>query len=475
MTRGGDGPREACGIFGVWGDPEAVGKTYYGIFALQHRGQESAGIASTDGRTIQRHRGMGTVAQVFAEDAGALERIKGPAAMGHVRYSTMGASLLQNAQPLVAVTQWGPFAVAHNGNFTNAPSLRTRFEAGGAIFQTTTDSEVFLHLLARPGGPADPVERMAQACREIEGAYSLLVMTPRALVGIRDPQGFRPLWLGQNAEGKYGFASETPAFDLTKFRPLYEVPPGTLVEITDAGVRQVRFAEPKLAHCVFEHVYFSRPDGVIFGDAVQTVRKALGRVLAREKPADADIVIAIPDSGNAAAQGYSLESGIPLEHGFIRNHYIGRTFIQPSAAARAMSADLKLNVVRSVVEGKRVIVVDDSVVRGTTARRRCHYLREAGATEVHLRVSCPPIKSPCFYGVDFQSKGELIAAEHSIEEMARLMEVDSLGYLTVEGMLSVLSNPASAYCTACWTGNYPVPIEEGTSKKSCGEGPAFLA
>ncbi len=465
--------REACGVFGIWDDPEAAAKTYFGIFALQHRGQESAGIASTDGRTVQRHRGMGTVGAVFADEQ-VLPKLVGRGAIGHVRYSTMGASLLQNAQPLVANTQWGTFAVAHNGNVTNAPRLRARLEAGGAIFQTTTDSEVFLHLLARPGGADDPAERMAAACRELEGAFSLVVMTPTMLVGVRDPQGFRPLWLGRTAEGKYAFSSETPAFDLTKITPLYEVPPGSLVAVDDTGVRQLAFADPRPAACVFEHVYFSRPDGVIFGDAVQEVRKALGRQLAREHPAQGDIVIAIPDSGNAAAMGYSLESGIPLEHGFIRNHYVGRTFIQPSAAARTLSADLKLNVVRSAVQGKRVVVVDDSVVRGTTARRRCHYLREAGAREVHLRVSCPPIKSPCFYGVDFQSKGELMAATHTIEEMARAMEVDSLGYLSVEGMLSCVSGAPSSYCTACWTGNYPVPIDDEFGKKSCGEGPSAV-
>jgi amidophosphoribosyltransferase len=464
----GDSAREACGVFGIWDDPEAALKTYYGIFALQHRGQESAGIATTDGRTIERHRGMGAVGQVFA-DPTILERLGGRAAMGHVRYSTMGGSLLQNAQPLVANTQWGPFAVAHNGNFTNAPALRVGFEEAGSIFQTTTDSEVFLHLLARTGGPADPVERMAQACREIEGAYSLLVMTPKCLVGIRDPQGFRPLWLGQTAEGKYAFSSETPAFDLTRVKPMHEVPPGTLCVIDEKGVRQVRFAEARPAHCVFEHVYFSRPDGVLFGDSVQQVRKALGRQLAREQPARGDVVIAIPDSGSAAAMGYSHESRIPFEQGFIRNHYIGRTFIQPSAKARAISADMKLNVVRSDVEGKRVVVVDDSVVRGTTARRRCQFLRDAGAREVHLRVSCPPIISPCYYGVDFQSKGELVASEKSIAEMAKLMEVDSLGFLSVEGMLSTLKNPPTSYCTACWTGRYPVRIPEGLTKKSCGE------
>lgn len=466
--------REACGVFGIWDDPEAAAKTYFGIFALQHRGQESAGIASTDGRTVQRHRGMGTVGSVFADEQ-VLPKLTGRGAIGHVRYSTMGASLLQNAQPLVANTQWGTFAVAHNGNVTNAPRLRARLEAGGAIFQTTTDSEVFLHLLARPGGSSDPAERMAEACRELQGAFSLVVMTPRMLVGVRDPQGFRPLWLGRTAEGKYAFSSETPAFDLTKITPVKEVAPGTLVVVDDAGLREVPFADPRPAHCVFEHVYFSRPDGVIYGDAVQEVRKALGRQLAREHPAQGDIVIAIPDSGNAAAMGYSLESGIPLEHGFIRNHYVGRTFIQPSAAARTLSADLKLNVVRSAVQGKRVVVVDDSVVRGTTARRRCHYLREAGAREVHLRVSCPPIKSPCFYGVDFQSKGELMAATHTIEEMARAMEVDSLGYLSVEGMLSCVSGAPSSYCTACWTGDYPVAIEDGDfGKKSCGEGPSAV-
>lgn len=474
---GGDGgAREACGLYGVWDHPDAVQMTHSGLFTLQHRGQESAGIASIGSAGgILRHRGMGHVAAVFASPPDVLERLRGRAAIGHVRYSTMGSSLLQNAQPLVATTQWGAFAVAHNGNLTNAPALRARFEAQGSIFQTTSDSESVLHLLASPGGPADPIDRIVAACKELAGAYSLLLLTPNALVGVRDPHGFRPLWIGKTQDGKWAMASETPAFDMTGVEPVREVAPGTIVVASEDGLREVRFAEPTPAHCVFEHVYFSRPDGELFGDSVHAVRKALGRALAREHPAKADIVIAIPDSGNAAALGFSQESGIPLEVGFIRNHYIGRTFIQPSAAARATAVDQKLNVVRAAVAGKRVVVVDDSVVRGTTARRRCRFLREAGATEVHLRVSCPPIKNPCFYGVDFQSKGELIANERSTDDMARIIEVESLGFLSVEGMLATLTHPPSSYCTACWTGRYPVAIPEGMSKKSCGEAPTDLA
>jgi amidophosphoribosyltransferase len=462
-------PREECGLFGVWGDPDAALKTYYGLFALQHRGQESAGIATTNGQVIQRHRGMGTLTNVFSDDR-QLARLKNSISVGHVRYSTTGSSLLQNAQPLVANTQWGPYAIAHNGNLVNGAELRSRFEARGSIFQTTSDSEVILHQLASPEGRQDPVDRLAGACRELKGAFSLVIMTPDSLIGIRDPHGFRPLWLGETEAGGYAFTSETPAFDLTHIRPIREVPPGCLVIVDKSGVRDACFAEAaSLSHCIFEHVYFSRPDGEMFGDPVQQVRKALGRQLAREHPVDADVVIAIPDSGNAAALGYSQESGIPIENGFIRNHYVGRTFIEPEQADRSLHADLKLNVVKWVVKGKRVVVIDDSVVRGTTARRRCSYLRDAGATEVHLRVSCPPIQHPCFYGVDFQSKGELLAARYTLDEIPEALSVDTVGFLSVEGMLSCVSKPAENYCTACWTGNYPVPIPSGTDKKSCGE------
>jgi amidophosphoribosyltransferase len=361
--------------------------------------------------------------------------------------------------------------VAHNGNLIDAAEQRARFEQQGSIFQTTSDSEVVLHLLASPGGPTDLAERVAYACQQIRGAFSLLILTPEMMIGVRDPQGWRPLWLGRTAQGAWAFASETPAFDLTKIEPIEEVAPGTLVAVDARGKRELRFAEPAPAHCIFEHVYFARPDGMLFGDPVQRVRTALGRALAREHPAEADIVISIPDSGNAAALGFSQESGIPLEHGFIRNHYVGRTFIQPDQAARTLFADLKLNVVRWAVKDKRVVVVDDSVVRGTTARRRCRYLREAGAKEVHLRVSCPPIRHPCFFGVDFASREELIASTTSMDEIVRQLEVDSLGFLSVEGMLEAVSNPPESYCTACWTGRYPLPLPEGLTKKSCGEAP----
>jgi amidophosphoribosyltransferase len=458
--------KDACGVFGIAGDPDAAGKTFYGLFALQHRGQESAGIATTgaSGTRVELVRGMGAVPTVFNESA--LERLKNPIAIGHVRYSTMGSSTIANAQPLVARTHAGFFAVAHNGNLTNGPSLRRSFEERGSIFQATADSEVMLHLLARPQGPKDPLERVAETARQLEGAFSVLVLVPGAILAVRDPHGFRPLWLGKTKEGAFAFASETPAFDLTGIEPVREVAPGTIVEASSRGIRELRFADARPKHCVFEHVYFARPDGVIFGDSVQDVRKKLGRALAREHPAQADIVVPVPDSGNAAALGFSLESGIPYEHGFIRNHYVGRTFIQPSAAARARSADVKLNVVKEAVRGQRVVVVDDSVVRGTTARRRVRYLRDAGAREVHLRVSCPPLKNPCFYGIDFQSKGELVAAEKSLDELKTLLEVDSLGYLSVEGMLACLSSPGESYCTACWTGRYPVPIPDGLSKSA---------
>lgn len=462
-----EGPKakDACGVFGVFGDPDAAAKTFAGIFALQHRGQESAGIATTKGDGhFETYRGMGQVGAIFNE--AALAALRNPIAIGHVRYSTMGSSTIANAQPLLARTHAGPFAVAHNGNLTNGPSLRTEFEQRGSIFQATADSEVILHLLARTGGPTDPLARIAEAAKELRGAFSLLILTPNGIVAVRDPHGFRPLWLGKTKSGGWAFSSETPAFDLTGIEAVRELAPGTAVEVTAKGLREVRFAEATPRHCVFEHVYFARPDGYLFGDAVHEVRKKLGRRLAVEHPATADIVIPVPDSGNAAALGFALESGIPYEHGFIRNHYVGRTFIQPDKIARATAADMKLNVVKAAVRGKRVVVVDDSVVRGTTARRRCKYLREAGATEVHLRVSCPPLKHPCFYGIDFQSKGELVAAEKTLDELARLLEVDSLGYLSTDGMLACLGQSPENYCTACWTGDYPVPIPAGLSKEA---------
>jgi len=462
------GPREACGLFGLWGDPDAAAKTYYGLFALQHRGQESAGIASTDGERVVRHRGMGTLPKVFSDRAD-LRKLKNPIAIGHVRYSTTGQSQLVNAQPLAANTQHGTFLVTHNGNLTNGAALRQSFEEKGSIFQTTSDSEVILHLLASAEGSSDPLERVLAMCRQLEGAFSLLILTPKAMFAVRDPQGFRPLWLGRGEKGAVAFSSETPAFDLTRIEHVRELEPGTVTMVSKAGTSEHRFADPSPAHCVFEHVYFARPDGTLYGDPVWRARKAMGRALAREHPIEADVVVAIPDSGNAAAMGYSEESGIQLEQGFIRNHYVGRTFIQPDPSERSLHADLKLNVVRWAVEGKRVVVIDDSVVRGTTARRRCAYLRAAGAREVHLRISCPPIRNPCFYGVDFQSKGELLAADHSLEEIREKLGVDSVGYLSVEGMLGVLSRPPESYCTACWTGSYPVEIPAGMSKKSCGE------
>jgi amidophosphoribosyltransferase len=458
------GPREACGLFGVFGHREAPRKTYYGLFALQHRGQESAGIASVaaDG-TIRSHLGMGLVTEVFAEPA-ALEGLGSRVAIGHVRYSTTGGSVLCNAQPMVVRCARGPIGVAHNGNLTNVAELRRELERAGSIFQSSADSEAILHLYARPSElPFD--EHLLRVLRRIEGAFSLLFITPDAIVGARDPHGWRPLWLGRLGDA-HVLASETCALDLTGATRVREVEPGEMVIVTERGVESRRIAPATPAHCVFEHVYFARPDSVIFGDAVHEVRKRLGRRLAQEQPADADVVIPIPDSGNLAAIGYSEASGLPFDQGFVRSHYVGRTFLKPSQAERSEGVSMKLAVVRAAVEGRRVIVIDDSVVRGTTARSRVRLLREAGAREVHLRISCPPIRHPCFFGVDFPTEEELIANQLAlnIPAICRELEATSLGYLSLEGMLACVTRPAAHYCTACWSGSYPIRVPAGTGK-----------
>lgn len=455
--------KEACGLFGIHGDAEAVHHTYYGLYAQQHRGQESAGIASADGKSIKHHRGMGLVADVFSEET--LVSLRNPMAIGHVRYSTTGASTIENAQPLLVRYSRGSIAVAHNGNLVNTLALRTAAEAKGSIFQTTCDSEVILHLLAQPEIASRP-DALAEAMRRIQGAFSLLFLTPDELIAVRDPQGFRPLCLGK-AGAAWVIASETCAFSLIGAKYVRDVEPGEIVRINAQGLRSERFVtreQAQPAHCVFEHVYFARPDSQVYGDTVQVVRTRLGEALAKEHPAEADAVVPIPDSGNDAALGFSRVSGIPLEHGFIRNHYVGRTFIQPSQATRDTSVSIKLNIVPEVVRGKRIVLIDDSIIRGTTAKSRIRTLREAGAKEVHMRVSCPPTRHPCYYGIDFPSSKELIAARMTVEGIRDYLQLDSLGYLSLDGLLSAVTKPKNHYCTACYSGQYAVPPDSTFAK-----------
>ena len=452
--------KEHCGLFGVFNHRDAARLTYLGLFSLQHRGEESAGIVSSDGMILTKHVGMGLVENVFDEES--LKELKGPHAIGHTRYSTTGSSLIKNAQPLQVEYSRGSIAIAHNGNLINALMLRDELEAHGSIFQTTIDSEVILHLLADPNY-ARFEQALADTLLKLRGAFSLLIMRERELIGIRDPNGFRPLCIGE-LEGATIFASESCALDLVGAKFLREVEPGEIVMVGEKGMRSLKpFPPQEPSHCIFEHVYFARPDSVIFGESVHQVRQRLGRQLAREHPADADIVIAIPDSGNAAALGYSLESGIPLDLGVTRNRYVGRTFIQPRQQTRDFQVRMKFNPVKAVLAGKRVVVVDDSIVRGTTCKARLKSLRAAGAQEIHMRVSCPPIQHPCFYGIDFPTQEELIACTHSLDEIRKFLEVDSLGYLSLEGMLSSVSAKKS-YCTACYSGKYPLPFGREANK-----------
>lgn len=455
-----------CGLAGVYNVPDAAARCYLGLFALQHRGQESAGIAVSDGKNLNVKKSMGLVTEVFRPKD--FEELHGHIGVGHVRYSTTGSSRLVNVQPLVIDTAHGLIAVAHNGNLVNAKTLRDEFEAHGSIFQTSTDSEVIVHLLARPEH-AGYERGLLQSLPRILGAYSFIFMTHDKLIAARDPQGFRPLVLGRIAvpghlksigEG-WMVASETCALDQAGAVFEREIEPGELLIIDAEGVRSKRFAEPKPAHCMFEHVYFARPDSMIFGDYVHQIRLKLGEKLAQEHPVKADVVIGVPDSGNVAAQGFARASGIPFDFGFIRSHYVGRSFIKPDQLEREKVVDMKFNAVRSVVDGKRVVVVDDSLVRGTTFRRQAKLLRQAGATEIHLRISCPPTKHACYYGIDFLSRGELIAGKlKSVEAIREYLNIESLGYVSEEGLLSVVSRPGSHYCTACWNGKYPVhPVD----------------
>ena len=442
-----------CGIFGIDGTADAANLTYLGLYALQHRGQESTGIVSWDGRQLHLERGMGHVSDVFKEEV--MERLPGTRALGHTRYSTAGSSVVANAQPIVVKTSMGPVGIVHNGNLTNPAEIRERLEQDGSIFQTTSDTEVILHLMARKPRP-DIVESFMLALEEVRGAYSLLVNTDTCLIAARDPHGFRPLVLG-DLDGCPCFASESCAFDLLGARAVRELEPGEVIVSRDGRLESFHLPKAPPARCIFEHVYFARPDSRVFGDPVSQSRLKMGARLAREAPAAADIVVPVPDSGLFAAMGYSRESGLPLEFGLVRNHYVGRTFIEPKQSIRNFGVKIKLNPVRDLLEGRRVVLVDDSIVRGTTSRKIVRMIREGGAAEVHLRISAPPTQWPCHYGIDTPTREELIAAHHSIEEIRQYIEADSLAYLSLEGMLASVSGPAGSYCTACWTGDYPVP------------------
>ncbi len=458
-----DEPREFCGLCGVYGIHEVGATLYQGLFALQHRGQEGAGIATGDGKRVHSARGIGLVAEVF--QGGDWSHLPGHLGIGHVRYSTTGSSRIQNVQPLVVECVDGTWAVAHNGNLVNAGRLRKMYQEAGAIFQTSTDSEVLVHLLADPMFRMRP-QRVSRALAELDGAFCFLLMTRNCMMAARDRHGFRPLSIGKLGDG-WVVASETCALDQVGATFVRDVEPGELVVFDGTGMHSSFFtdaAERKPAACIFEMVYFARPDSHVFGRNVHAVRVEYGRRLATEHPVDADIVVAVPDSGNSAALGYSMESGIPLEYGFIRNHYVGRTFIMPQQKDRAKGVDLKLAVVPEAVRGKRVVVVDDSIVRGTTARRRVQRLREAGAAEVHMRVSCPPVKHPCFYGIDFPTTGELIAGNMDVEQIRQFIEADSLGYLSHESLFVPFKH-AKHFCSACFTGKYPTDISGMTGDK----------
>ncbi len=449
--------RDACGVVGIYGHAEAANLAYLGLHALQHRGQESAGIATCDGTRIQAHRGEGLVADVFS--ASLLSRLPGHMAIGHVRYSTAGGGGLLNAQPITARYGGGTIAVAHNGNLTNAGELRRRLEAEGSIFQGTTDTEVIVHLFAR--SRAATIEgRLLDALRQIEGAWSLTVMTEDKVIGVRDPHGVRPLVLGRVGDA-WVMASETCALSLLDATFEREVAPGEMVIVDARGLTSRRYLpETPRKACVFEHVYFARPDSTVFGRSVYGVRKASGRRLAMESPIEADAVIPVPDSGIAAAIGYSEASGIPYGMGLVRSHYVGRTFIEPTQAIRHFGVKLKLAPVEEVIRGQRLIVIDDSLVRGTTSRKIIALLRSAGAREVHLRISSPPITNPCFYGIDTPSRSELVAAQHSIEEIRASLGCETLSFLSQEGLLAAAADVAGGFCDACFTGRYPIPLAD---------------
>jgi amidophosphoribosyltransferase len=451
---------EECGVVAVYGHPEAANLAYLGLYALQHRGQESAGMCASDGRTIHTVREMGYVADIFTPER--LAKLPGGLAIGHTRYSTAGDTSLCNAQPFAVTCNKGSIAVAHNGNITNAKELRRELERRGSIFQSSSDTEVILHLVAC-SRERTISGALREALLQLEGAFSLVFLAEDRIIVARDPQGFRPLVMGRMAlpggSGSYAFASETCAFDLIGAELIGEVEPGEMVVVAPEGMTRERYVpmQPR-AQCVFEHVYFSRPDSIVFGRSVQQSREKLGRLLALEHPVEADVVVPVPDSGVAAAIGFAAESNIPFRHGLIRSHYIGRTFIEPSQAIRDFGVKLKLNPVRHLLAGQRVVIVDDSIVRGTTSKKIVRMVRQAGAREVHLRISCPPVISPCFYGVDTPTRGELIGANKTVEEIRRFVGADSLGYLSVDALREAVDDRRREYCYACYTGSYPTEL-----------------
>jgi amidophosphoribosyltransferase len=448
---------EECGVVGVYGHPEAANLVYLGLYALQHRGQESAGIVASTHSKMHLELGMGLVADIF--DPGRLMKLPGPLAIGHNRYSTAGKSELVNAQPCMINYAEGSLALAHNGNLVNAQTIRKSLASKGAIFQSTNDSEVIVHLMAQAKS-ASFVDRAAEALRQVSGAYSLVLMTENELLAARDPRGFRPLCLGK-LEGSYIVASETCVMDLIEAEFIREIEPGELILINENGLQSFfPFKKEETKHCVFEHIYFARPDSFLFGEHVYMARKEMGKAMAQESPADVDLVVPVPDSGVVSAMGFAEESNIPFEMGLIRNHYVGRTFIEPQSQIRNFGVKLKLNAVKNLIEGKRLAIIDDSIVRGTTSRKIVKMLLESGAKEVHLRISSPPILHSCFYGIDTPNKEELIAHTNTLEETRQYLGANSLSYLSINKMLEVLQNGKNKFCSACFDGNYPVPITD---------------
>ncbi len=459
-------PREECGVCGIFGHEDAAKLTYFGLYALQHRGQESAGIVASDGNHISQHKAMGLVSEVFSEEV--LQTLQGHLTIGHVRYSTTGASVAENAQPFIATHRGCTMAVAHNGNLVNIRVLRDELEKQGSIFQSTMDSEVVVHLLARYSS-LGLEKAIVETVKQLAGAYSMLLMTKDKLVAIRDPQGFRPLCLGRLNGGAYIVASETCALDLVEATYVRDIEPGEILIIDNNGLKSILpEKKEKQSYCIFEHVYFARPDSDIFGFNVYESRKRMGNILAEECQLDADFVMPFPDSGNYAAIGYSQASGIPLEMGVIRNHYVGRTFIQPTQSMRDFSVRVKLNPVSSFLKGKKVIIIEDSIIRGTTARSRVRSLRAAGIKEVHMLISCPPTRNPCYYGIDFPTGGELIARSKSVEEIRDYLGLDTLYYLSLEGMVRATGQPMDSFCLACFNGVYPVSPDPQFHKLALG-------
>jgi len=460
--------KEKCGLFGIFNNPGAVEKTYFGLHALQHRGQESAGIAISDGKTLYHHRGMGLVSEVFPQSVLRQMGARGRSAIGHVRYSTAGSSRPENAQPMLVEYSQGQIAVAHNGNLINAMLLRHEYEQHGHIFQTTNDTEIVIHLLAKPDHVIKP-DPLGHVLNHLQGSYCLLFLFPDRIEAARDPYGIRPLCIGQMCDGTYVVASETCALDIVDAEFVREVEPGEIVTINERGLHSRFFEVPGTvtpAHCIFEQVYFADPSSTIFGENVHMVRHKMGRQLAREAPAEADMVIPVPNCARCAAGGYSQESGSLYSRGFTVSHYTGRSFIEPDQPMRDLAVKMKLNVIKEAVQGKRLVVIEDSIVRGTTTRGKMGALRKAGAKEIHLRVASPPIRFPCFYGIDFPSRGELIANNKTVEEIRAYLGVDSLQYLSLEGMLRCVKYPPDHYCTACWSGRYRIPVDEAVSKYS---------